>query len=290
MIGVARWALKPTHGLSGNRRLKALRNSLAGLGMLLLAVALLLWFLPARWAMPWIEPYLHGLRLQQVQGLLWEGRAASVETADGQPLGRLQWQLSRRALLGKFSLQWQFDGPQFALSGGLQKLPNDQVEARDVSGHADMAALDRHVKSSLGQPHGELRLTIERALLQGGWPLQLQGQAQWQHAVMHTINGDVALGELHLQAQAQNGIVQAQLKDDGSGPLQVDGQLQMSPLGWRLDATLRPRQPDPALRRWLGGLGPAAADGSVHVQQHGGLVGGPPAPSPASRTQDPHES
>lgn len=270
--------------------MKAWRYFMTGLGVLVLAAALLLWFLPARWAMPWIEPHLHGLRLQQVQGLLWDGRAASVTSADGQPLGRLQWQLSRRALFGKPDVQWQFDGPQFALSGGMRQLSKDQVETRNVNMQADWAALDHYVNSPLGQPRGKLQLTVGHAVLQGGWPLQLQAQARWQQAVMHTGEGDVVLGELRVQAQAQGGIVQAQLHDDGSGPLQVDGQLQLSPLGWRLDATLRARQPDPALRHWLAKLGPTAADGSIHIQRHGGLVVSPPSTPTDSRTPDPHES
>jgi general secretion pathway protein N len=270
---------------SGNRRLKYLRKYLPGLGLVLLAAALLLWFLPARWVTPWVEPQLHGLRLQQVQGLLWDGRAGQVVAVDGRVLGRLQWQLSRRALLGTLQLQLDFDGPQLAFSGGVQRLPGGQTAWREVNLRAELAALDPYMvnqyrKSPLGQPRGELQLTIDHALLQGGWPLQLQAQAQWRHAVMHTRGGDVALGDLQWQAQAQNGVIQAQIHDDGKGPLHVDGQMQLSPLGWRLDAMLRPRQTDPALRRWLAGLGQPAADGSVHIRRSSGLAGSVPAPSP----------
>lgn len=260
--------------------MKYLRKSLIGLGALLLATALLLWFLPARWVMPWLEPQLHGLRLQQVHGLLWDGWAGQVVSADGHVLGQAQWHISRRALLGKLQLQLNFDGPQFAFSGGMQRLPDGQTAWHEVNMRAELAAMDRYVKSPLGQPRGELQLTIDHALLQGGWPLQLQAQAQWQHAVMHTQAGDVALGELQWQAQAQGGVIQAQVHDDGKGPLRADGKLQLSPLGWRLDATLRPRQTDPSLRRWLAGLGPPTADGSVHIQRSGGLAGSVPAPSP----------
>lgn len=260
--------------------MKHLRKYLIGLGLVLPAAALLLWFLPARWVMPWFEPQLHGLQLQQVRGLLWDGRAGQVVAADGHVLGQVQWHLSRRALLGKPQLQLNFDGPQLAFRGELQRLPDGQTAWRGVNMRAELAALDPYVKSPLGQPRGELQLTIDHALLQGGWPLQLQAQAQWRHAVMHTHAGDVALGELQWLAQAQSGVIQAQVHDDGKGPLHADGQLQLSPLGWRLDATLRPRQTDPVLRRWLAGLGQPAADGSVHIQRSGGLVGTLPAPSP----------
>ncbi|HEY8329640.1 MAG TPA: type II secretion system protein N [Rhodanobacter sp.] len=259
--------------------MKSLRKCLIGFGVLALAAAVLLWFLPARWAMPWIEPQLHGLHLQQVQGTLWHGRADEVVAADGQALGQLQWQLSRRALLGQMRLQLQFEGPQLAFSGGVRRLQDGQVEVSGASVHAELSAWAHGAISPWGQPRGELQVTVEHAVLQGGWPMQLRAQAQWPQALMRTRDGDVALGTLQAQASAQGGVIRAQLRDDGRGPLHVDGELQLSPLGWRLDATLRARQTDPALRRWLARLGPPSADGSVHIQRSGGLAGSAPAPS-----------
>ncbi|OOG47952.1 general secretion pathway protein GspN [Rhodanobacter sp. C01] len=252
--------------------MKYLRNCLIGLAILLLAGVLLLWFLPVRWALPWIEPQLHGLRLQQLQGSLWDGRAGQVLAADGRPLGKLQWTLSRRALFGQTQAKLDFQGPQFDFSGEMRRLPGQKVEWRGVNLHAALAAWPARVNLPYGQPRGELQLTIEHAILQGGWPLQLQAQARWQDAVMRTRNGDVALGDLQGQAQSQNGVIQAQWQDDGHGPLQVDGRLQLSPLGWRLDATLRARQTDPALRHWLSGLGQPDADGKINIQHSGGLA------------------
>jgi general secretion pathway protein N len=259
--------------------LKSLRKSLLGLGVLVLAAATLLCFLPARWALPWLTPRLHGLQLQQVRGSVWDGQAGAVVAADGQVLGTLAWQLSRRALFGQPRLQLQFEGPQLVFSGAAGRLPDGRIEAREVSLRVPWAVLDRYAASPLGQPRGELQLTIERAVLQGGWPLELTAQAQWPQAVMHTREGDVALGTLLAQAGAPGGVVQAQLHDDGHGPLHAEGKLQLSPLGWRLDATLRARQTDPALRRWLARLGPPAPDGSVHIERRGGLAGSASAPS-----------
>ena len=259
--------------------MKPLRKCLIGLGVLALAAAVLLWFLPARWALPWIEPQLHGLHLQKVHGTLWQGRADEVVAVDGQALGQLQWQLSRRALLGQVRLQLQFDGPQLAFSGGVRRLPDGQVEVSGANVRAKLSALAHGAVSPWGQPRGELQVRIDHALLQGGWPLQLQAQAQWPQALMRTRDGDVALGTLQAQASAQSGVIRAQWHDDGHGPLHADGELQLSPLGWRLDATLRARQTDPALRRWLARLGPPAADGSVHIRRRGGLAGSALAPS-----------
>jgi general secretion pathway protein N len=260
--------------------LNLLRKSLLGLGVLLLTAAALLWFLPARWVMPWVEPQLHGLRLQQVQGTVWDGRAGEVLAADGRGLGQVRWRLSRRALLGQLQLQLSFSGPQRFFSGSMQRLPGGRIAVHDASMLADLAGLDLPATAPWGQPRGELRATVDQAMLQGGWPLQLQAQAQWRRAVMRTPDGDVTLGELQMQARAKGGVIQAQWHDDGKGPLQVDGQLQLTPLGWRLDATLRPRHADPALHHWLASLGPVSADGSVHIHRSGGLAATSLAPAP----------
>ncbi|KZC16756.1 general secretion pathway protein GspN [Rhodanobacter sp. FW510-R12] len=257
--------------------MKPLRTCLVGLGVLAPAAALLLWFLPARWALPWIEPRLHGLQLQQVQGSLWDGRAGAVMAADGRRLGQLQWRLSRRSLLGQPQGQLRFEGAQLWFSGGVRRLADARLAIDDLDARVQLAALDAYTRSPLGQPRGELQLAIAHALLQGGWPVQLQAWARWPEAVVRTRDGNLALGALQGQAQATSGVIRVQLQDDGHGPLQAAGELQLSPLGWRLDATLRARQTDPTLRRWLAALGPVAADGSVHVRRGGGLAGSVPA-------------
>ena len=253
--------------------MKTLKKILLAAAVLLLAAAALVWWLPARWALPLLQPSLHGLRLQQVGGTLWDGRAGQVLAPDGHVLGRLQWQLSHRALFGQVGLQIDFDGPQFAFHGRLQKLPGGQVDWSGLQARVDLSALaDPRLRLPLGQPRGELALHAGHALLQGGWPLEMQAGLQWRQAVLRTRDGNVALGDLHGQAAAQDGVIHAQWQDDGQGPLRTTGDLQLSPLGWRLTAELQPRQDDPALQRWLAALGRADAEGTVHVERHGGLA------------------
>ena len=259
-----------------------LRKTFVALALLVAAVLVLAWFLPARWVMPWVEPQMHGLRLQQVHGTVWDGTADDVLGADGRRLGRLQWQLSRRALLGQLQMQLAFDGPQVDFSGTVRRTPQGRVEAEGWKLRADLAATDIPLPVDWGKPLGELQVVADHALLQGGWPLQLQAQGQWHRAAVRTADGELALGELQGSAQAQGGVIHAQWHDQGDGPLQVRGELQLSPLGWRLDSTLRARHRDPALQRWLARLGPAAPDGSVHIRQAGGLA----ATSPSNRQDD----
>jgi general secretion pathway protein N len=78
------------------------------------------------------------------------------------------------------------------------------------------------------------------------------------------------------QAHAQGGIVQVQLHDDGTGPLEATGELQLIPLGWRLEATLRERRSDAALHRWLLQFGLPDNQGRFHIRRIGGMAGSAP--------------
>jgi len=252
--------------------LRYLRKALLVIGLLLLAAIMLLWFLPARWVLAWAAPRLHGVQLQQVHGSVWDGRAGAVTLPDGRALGSLQWQLSRRALLGQRRMRLALDGPVLALAGNMRELDGGRTEWSALHGRARLDALGVGATFAGGVPHGELEWQADHLLLQGNWPLQLGGQLRWRDAALDTPQGHVVLGELRLQAHADGGVIEAQLSDAGGGPLDLEGQLQLSPFGWRLDATLQARQTEPALRRWLATLAEPAADGSVHLQRHGGLA------------------
>ncbi|MEW9573731.1 type II secretion system protein N [Rhodanobacter sp. Si-c] len=253
--------------------MKLLGKILAAVAALLLAAAALLWWLPARWAMPLLQPRLHGLRLQQLGGTVWNGSAGQVLSPAGSELGHVQWQLSHRALFGQAELQIDFEGPQFGLRGHMRQLPAGQSEWSDLHAQVDLAALDDpRLRLPLGQPRGELALNARHVLLQGGWPLELQADWQWRQAAMHMKNDDVALGDLHGTLAAQDGVIHAQWQDDGQGPLRTTGKLDLSLLGWRLEAALQPRRDDRPLQRWIATLGNADADGILHIARSGGMA------------------
>ena len=164
-------------------------------------------------------------------------------------LGRVQWQLSRRALFGLVDARIDFAGPQFGISARMRKLPAGQVDVSDLRAHAELSALaDPSLRWPMGQPRGEFAFDAPHALLQGGWPLQMGADWQWRQAAMHMKNGDVALGDLHGTLAAQGGVIHAQWQDDGQGLLRTTGTFDLSLLGWRLDAELQPRGDDPALQ------------------------------------------
>jgi general secretion pathway protein N len=243
---------------------------------ILLFAVLLVLFLPARWVVPMAQSRWHGWRLEGVHGRVWEGRAEQLLGPDGRPLGAVHWQLSRRALWGRLDLQVQFDGPLLTAHGILQRDVQGRPVWSDVALRSDLAAWSPRLDSALGAPRGTLTATLQRAVLQGNWPVDLEGQVHWREAVMLTQGQTIALGDFDMELHGANGVLRGELRDRGQGPLHAHGQWQASPLGWRLDLLLQPRSDDRALHQWLARLGRPAADGSVHLQRRGGLAAATP--------------
>lgn len=267
--------------IAGNGRLRRRRQ----IALLVLAGLLLLltlgWFFPARWALAWLTPSLHGLRLQEVHGVLWDGRADQVLLPDGRVLGRVHWKLSRRAVFAPAPVQMDFAGPQMTFSGSLLAQPHRRVRLDHVRLRVDLALWRPQAPPALGQPRGELSTTLDHGVLQDGWPLEFDLRAHWRDAALLTSHGNVALGTLDLSATAHAGVIDASVSDVDDGPLQVNGSLRLSPLGWWLDLRLRERCANPRLQRWLASLGTTDATGTVYVQRRGGLAPMPPvAPTP----------
>lgn len=252
--------------------MKALRIALAGALALLFALALLAWFLPARWAVAALQPRLHGVRLEQVSGLFWHGHAGRVLDAGGDELGALDWTLSRRALLGDLRLRFALSRPGQAVSGAMRRLSATESTWRDVRVQADASVLDGLPLFAGQRLHGRLNVHIVDARLQGYWPMQLHGSAQWLDGAVDDAGNRVPLGDFRLDADGEGGVLRLDAGDEGRGQLHADGQATLSPLGWRYALTLQPRTDDPALRRWLQRFGQPASDGTLRLSGSGGLA------------------
>lgn len=251
--------------------MKRMRIVLAGVAVLAVVLAALLWWLPASWALPLLQSRLHGLQLQQLTGTVWQGRAGQVVTAEGVSVGVVDWTLSRRALLGDIDMDLAVQQPQLRFQGHLHQLSATQDQWRDVTLSVDPALLN--VQAWLhAVPEGRLDISVPQAQLQGGWPMQINGVAHWPKAAVRTPQGVATLGGMTLHINGDNGVLHASLGDDGDGPLHASGHLSFSPLGWNLQLQLRPRNNDPVLEQWLHSLGRPDADGTVRLGYRGGLA------------------
>lgn len=246
------------------------KKLLLGFTVLVVALALLVWFAPARWVAPMVETRLHGAQLRALSGSVWDGHVGDVALADGTVLGRLDWQLSRRALVGQLRLHAAIDGPAIR---GHADFARDGADARwrGVQLRVALDALPHPPTTPWGVPRGELALDLDQMQVLNGWPDSVSGGLRWPRASMQTAQGTVVLGDLLAELSGSHGVIRADLHDGGSGPLVLAGVAQLSPIGWRLDARLSARDHEPALQRWLARLGPPDAQGVVHLQRGAGV-------------------
>lgn len=253
--------------------MKLWRIAIASLLVVVFLGFALLWFLPARWAMPLLQGRLGGMQLQDVSGLVWNGRAGRVLSAKGENLGALQWQLSRFALIGDNRLHVELHGPRVDFAGSMSGRQATDALWTDVQMRIDLDVLGAGPQVLGGWPRGTLRARAGSIELRGGWPWSMDARVQWQAATLRLPRqGDLFLGDVGADLHAVNGVIDGRLRDEGNGPLHLDGRLQLSPLARRLNAVAAPRGNDPALRRWLATFGNVDADGVTHINYSGGLA------------------
>ncbi|QNK00332.1 type II secretion system protein N [Dyella telluris] len=253
--------------------MKVWRTALISLVIVLLAALALLWFLPARCALPWMQARLSGVQLQEVSGLLWDGQAGRVVTTKGENLGVLQWRLSRLAVLGDNRLHVELHGPRVDFVGSMTGKQAAEATWTDVQMRLDLDVLGTGPLVLGTWPRGTLQVSAGRIELRGGWPWSLDTRVQWRNAVLRAPRqADLPLGNLHADLHAVNGVIEGHLQDDGDGPLRVDGRLQLSPLARRFTAVAGARGHHPELQRWLASFGTTDADGTTHINYSGGLA------------------
>lgn len=242
------------------------------IAVLLVAGALLYWFLPASVAVPFVASRAKGLVLSDLSGTLWNGRAGRVATVDGRELGSARWQLGRDAIFGRLHLDLHLDGQVGRFDGHLDRSDADHMVWTNVDFRLDAAALAGPSVPRELAPLGVVEGKVPRAELQGNWPVALDADVNWRAAAVRTPDGYMTLGDIAFKAGSDNGVLHATVADDGKGTLAVNAVLAASPLGWRMQGRLAPRISDTALSHLIARFGPVGRDGTVNLQRKAGLA------------------
>ncbi|HET7266809.1 MAG TPA: type II secretion system protein N [Oleiagrimonas sp.] len=241
--------------------------------IVLVLLAAMVWWFPARWAWQFVRGDYPAVRVGDIEGSVWHGQADHVRVA-GQSLGTLQWTLGRSALLGDLHGDVDLRGAGVMANGHIARDGNGAIVIDDAHFKVPMERL-KVLWPNGADLLGQLRGDVDRARLVDGWPVQLRAHVRWHDAGMVTHGRTVMLGQWLSRWRASgNAAITARLHDDGNGPLRLRGRLTVTPLGWRIRADLVPRHAGIALRRWLRDIGKPMADGSVRIERHGGLMTG----------------
>ena len=202
--------------------------------------------------------------LQQAHGSLWRGRAELVIPGAGpQALGQLGWRLYPLRLFGgTLAADMTFAGNDIDARATVNATRNRHA-LRDVtlSAPIKLISLLFPLTDALGLS-GQLRLTASTLELDKH---ALRGNAEiiWSNATSRLLPL-TQTGEYRLQIAAQGKHATLSLSTV-KGPLQVIGQGEWRALedgAFRLQGTVTPSTPQPALDPFLNAIGPAQANGA----------------------------
>jgi hypothetical protein len=251
--------------------MKFLRALFLLLVVLVLLGAVVAFTLPARIAYQWAAPRLGPVRLEGIDGSVWDGSADSLSVFN-QPLGAIQWQLARWPLLSR---RVEAD---VALSGGAVQAKGHVV--RDALGELHANAVEFQFPATLAEPavdipalklQGEIVGRLEEATLRGGWVAGAHGAARWQHAGVSG-QAEARFGDLLIDFASQpDGSIAGTVKDDQSSNLAVNGQFVVHAGEFDAQAVLTARNEDMNVREALQYIGQPQPDGSSLLKIHGQL-------------------
>lgn len=115
-----------------------LRSKLVWFALILLFLGLVIARVPAQWAAYGLTQAIPGLRLSEVSGSLWDGRANSAHLdvgGDRYTLGQVQWQLSAMSLFTFHPCASLNMGFQGQTSEGTICASRNKVELTDFQLH-----------------------------------------------------------------------------------------------------------------------------------------------------------
>jgi general secretion pathway protein N len=251
--------------------MKILRRLFFLLIALVLVGSVIVFTLPAQLAYRWAAGELGPLRLQGIDGTVWDGRAAGV-TAFAQPLGSLEWQVAKWPLLSRrVEAQLNLSGGQVQAKGLVRREANGELHASGVDFTMPASMAEPAIDIPALKLHGEIVGRLEDAIVLGGWVSGAHGTARWQHAGVSG-QAEARFGDLLVDFASQpDGSIRGTVKDDQSSNLQVDGQFVVQAAQFDAQATLSARNEDMTMRETLQFIGQPQPDGTSLLKIHGQL-------------------
>lgn len=248
--------------------MRLLRN----LGLLLLFVVAIgiavLWTFPANLAYRWFGGDLGALRLEGIDGRVWNGRAAQVWYGE-EFLGALEWQVSPISVLRR-----QPD-VTFFLTGGMVTASGQAI--RGVDRKIRLPRLQIDLPARLAEPaldlpalvlQGLIEIELEEVVLSRFGLEGARGRLMWRDAAVAGA-AEALLGDLHAEVEAPSlGLIEGKLFD-GGGPLSMDGWFRLRVTTFTAEVRLQARDGHPQVIEALQFAGEAQPDGSVILRIDG---------------------
>ncbi|MGH8278422.1 MAG: type II secretion system protein N [Gammaproteobacteria bacterium] len=207
--------------------------------------------LPASYITGWLRHRVPEVQLAGVQGSVWTGNAVELAVA-GNSWGRIRWCFDWAGLVsGHPGYRLHLEGTGLDLHARVAGNTHHLL-LRDVEGHLDLQRLDPWLPLPPDAIRGDLQLDLHRVELASAHPIAADGVVSLANTTVSWPQV-LTLGsyQLKLMTRAGSGISGTLL--DRSGPLALQGSLQLEPDGhYAISGTLASRdRADVALNKLL---------------------------------------
>jgi hypothetical protein len=225
--------------------------------------------LPAATAYRYAEPHLQPLRLQGVDGSLWNGRATQA-SAYALPLGELRWTLEPGAALllsarGQLALQGRDLNASTWLDATRHRVLLREADAR-MPANILAPALDIPSLVLLG----ELDLKLAELELRDGLVHGARGLLRWRQAGVSGA-AEARFPDVEVQfSSPRPGVVEGRVRD-GGGALAAEGTILLEGERFNAEIRLHVRGEDPQLAEALLYVGERLPDGGSLLRVEGTL-------------------
>jgi general secretion pathway protein N len=235
--------------------------------LLLVVAGIAAWTCPVDFVYPLVARALGPVRLRDLGGTVWDGRAGGVEFL-GRNLGTLQWRLQPGPLLqGDTVAQFTLIGDAVSGSGIVERHAGT-IAFRDTK----LRLPARLVAPALAIPSlellGDVEIDVAQARLRGTLVEEATGTAYWRNAAVGG-SAQARLGDLQANyAATGDGGIAGTVQDLG-GPLEAAGTFKARLGQYEAQARLAARGGDPRVTEALQYVGQPQDDGSRILEIRG---------------------
>ncbi len=233
------------------------------LGLLSFLIAAI-WQLPLSFAKPYAEKFVQGLKLDGVNGTIWNGSVQHL-THRNNDFGQLSWKLKPLQSLTSLSLKTAFkmNGKQLNADGTAAVTPSKKIILDNTRFDMDASKLNRFQKQA--QLSGEIQGMIKHAELQEKQLPVLDAVIDWKQGAISSMLLKLPAGDYHaVITPNDNGLLIKPTSTEA--PLQISGSINLDK-NWIYKPKLTVGSRDPNIAGLLKFAGEPQPDGSVQINK-----------------------
>ncbi len=229
------------------------------LGLLSFLIAAV-WQLPLTFAKPYVEKYVQGLELNNVNGTIWNGSAQDV-THRGQDFGHISWKVNPLKSLVSLSLTTAFkiNGKPLTAEGIAAITPRKKMILDNTNFDMDASYLNNFQKQA--KLSGELQGTIHHAEIEKDQLPVIDADINWKQGKVSSMLLKLSAGDYHAKIRPnENGLHIEPSSSDA--PIQLSGTVDIDK-DWLYKPNLKVNSKDQGIAGLLKFAGKPQPDGSI---------------------------